>query len=150
MFVTLETYMVNTTVQKRCRKVLQQLHPKVTNRLASRRAVSWQTDEKVLWYTALKSFEYLRAATNILFETFVINKQRPSGQHFGLVIRRPRGSSPDLTTCWICWVVPSSTPRPMMLVNSQLVASCQLQFLSCYVLFGWFVHSNYLSEVPVN
>ena len=35
------------------------------------------------------------------------------------------------------------------LVYSQLVAFCQLGFLSCYVLFELFV-SKYLSGVPVN
>ena len=34
----------------------------------------------------------------------------------------------------------------VMLVNSQLVASCQLERKSCYILFGLFV-SNYLSGV---
>ena len=72
----------------------------------------------------------------------------PSGQRVGLAIRRSRVrvlfqplagfvlGRPEIKS--------SATP-----VNSQIVASCQLGFLSCSVVFELLL-SKYLNGVPVN
>ena len=59
------------------------------------------------------------------------------------------GSSLTLETCWICSWLPKFKSSAA-LVNSQLVASCQLVFLIFFsVGFELFV-SKYLSGVSVN
>ena len=61
------------------------------------------------------------------------------------------GSSPALATCCIFVLGHPEFKSPAMLINSQLVASCQLRFLiHAVMLYLNLLVSKYLSGVPVN